>query len=252
MRDAIRAAGGDPDALAAERRDPAGLLGYVEVHIEQGPVLEQEGLPVGVVSAIAGQSRAAVTFTGRAEHAGTVPMDRRHDALAGAAEWIAAVERRGHAGASEGLVATVGTARVQPGAGNVIPGVAGLSLDVRAPEDAVRERARDDLRADAEAIAGRRALHVAWEAVQEEPAVVCDPGMRERLAGAVAATGTPVRALTSGAGHDAVAMSAVAPVGMLFVRCAGGVSHHPDESVERDDVAVAIAALDGLIDRLAA
>ena len=169
MRDALRAAGGDPGALGAEARDPARLLGYVEVHIEQGPVLEAEDLPVGVVSAIAGQSRVRVTFTGRAGHAGTVPMGGRRDALAGAAEWISAVEERGRDDAAHGLVATVGTAQVEPGAGNVIPGRAVLGLDVRAPADALRERARDDLEAAARAIASRRGLGLAWEPTQEEP-----------------------------------------------------------------------------------
>ena len=214
-------------------------------------MLEAEDLPVGVVSAIAGQSRVRVTFTGRAGHAGTVPMGGRRDALAGAAAWISAVEERGRDDAAHGLVATVGTAQVEPGAGNVIPGRAVLGLDVRAPADALRERARDDLEAAARAIASRRGLGLAWEPTQEEPAVTCSPELTAALAAAIEAAGTPARALPSGAGHDAVAMSAVAPVAMLFVRCADGISHHPDESVDARDVAVAIAALSGLLDQLA-
>jgi allantoate deiminase len=243
MADAIAAIGGDPAALTSARRDD--LVGYCEVHIEQGPVLEDEDVPVGVVTAIAGQTRARVTFAGSPGHAGTVPMDRRHDALPAAAEWILAVEAA--ARAAEGLVATVGDARIDPGAANVIPGQVILALDVRHADDAARAAATDELRRRADAIARARDLRSAWTPMQDSAAVACSPRLAEALAEAVTAAGRRVVRLRSGAGHDAVAMAAVAPVAMLFVRCAGGISHHPAESVAAEDVAVAIEVLTGFL-----
>ena len=249
MADAIAAFGGDPAALETARRDPADLLGYVEVHIEQGPVLEAEDLPVGVVTGIAGQTRADVVFTGVAAHAGTVPMALRRDALAGAAEWIGAVEARGRA--VDGLVATVGEATVTPGASNVVPGRVALSLDVRHPDDAVRDAAFADLRTRAEEVAGARSLHAAWTEVQATSAVTCAPGLSRALETAVEATGVRLVRLPSGAGHDAAVMARICDVAMLFVRCAGGVSHNPSEAVTAADVAVAIDVVLGLVDTLA-
>ncbi|MCW3065667.1 MAG: allantoate amidohydrolase [Solirubrobacterales bacterium] len=219
------------------RRDPAGLIGYVEVHIEQGPALEEAGAPLGVVTAIAGQTRSTVAFHGRAGHAGTVPMDLRHDALAGAAEWVGTVEA---AGAEEaGLLATVGELTVEPGASNVIPGRVNASLDVRHAEDRARRAANERLRARAEEIADARGLRLQWQTVLDTVAVACDPTLSDLLA---RAAGPDVPRLASGAGHDAVMMSRIAPAAMLFVRCAGGISHHPAESVAHDDVAAAIDA----------
>ena len=249
MADAIAAFGGDPAALETARRDPADLLGYVEVHIEQGPVLEAEDLPVGVVTGIAGQTRADVVFTGVAAHAGTVPMALRRDALAGAAEWIGAVEARGRA--VDGLVATVGEATVTPGASNVIPGRVALSLDVRHPDDAVRDAAVADLRTRAEEVAGARSLHAAWTEVQATGAVTCAPGLSRALETAIEDTGVRLVRLPSGAGHDAAVMARICDVAMLFVRCAGGVSHNPAEAVTAADVAVAIDVVLGLVDTLA-
>jgi allantoate deiminase len=248
MAEAIAAFGGDVGGLAGARRDPEGLLGYVEVHIEQGPVLEAEGVAVGVVSAINGQTRAAVTFTGAAGHAGTVPMALRRDALTAAAEWILAVEELARDDATQtpsgsgtgALVATVGEAGVAPGASNVIPGRVALSLDVRHADDATREAARDRLRDRARAIAAARGLAVDWAVVQETAAVACFPKLTEALAGAVRDGGHPVVRLTSGAGHDAAVMAALTPVAMLFMRCAGGISHSPEEAVAPADVASAI------------
>ena len=245
MADAIQAAGGDPAALADARRDPTGLIGYCEAHIEQGPVLEDEDVPVGVVTAIAGQTRARATFAGSPGHAGTVPMDRRHDALPAAAEWILAVEEV--ARATDGLVATVGDARIDPGAANVIAGQVILALDVRHADDAARSAAAKELRDRADAIARARDLRSAWAPLQDSAAVECSPRMTEALAEAVSAAGQRVVRLPSGAGHDAVAMSALASVAMLFVRCAGGISHHPAESVAPQDVAVAIDVLTGFL-----
>lgn len=250
MADAIRAWGGDPAALAAAGRDPADLIGYCEAHIEQGPLLEAEGVPVGVVTAIAGQTRARVAFYGAAGHAGTVPMALRHDPLCAAAEWILAVEAE--AKGTPGLVATVGQAAVEPGVANVIPGRALLSVDVRHGDDAVRDAAAAALRERAEAIAAARGVELEWRPVQETAAVACSPELTEPLAQAVADTGHPVVRLASGAGHDAATLAAIAPVAMLFVRCAGGVSHNPAESVERGDVAAAIDVMTRFIAGLAA
>jgi allantoate deiminase len=245
MAEAIAAIGGDPNAVAAARRDAADLVGYCEVHIEQGPVLEEEDVPVGVVTAIAGQTRARVTFAGTPGHAGTVPMALRHDALPAAAEFVLAVEDLARSG--DGLVATVGDARIDPGAANVIPGQVILALDVRHPDDAARAAAARELRGRADAIARARDLRSAWAALQDNAAVECSPQLADALADAVSATGHRVVRLPSGAGHDAVAMAALAPVAMLFVRCAGGISHHPAESVAADDVAVAIDVLTGFL-----
>ena len=211
------------------------LLAYAEVHIEQGPVLEARGLALGVVSGIAGQTRARLEFTGSANHAGTTPMDLRRDALCAAAEFILAVERAG-------VTATVGQIEAQPGASNVIPGRVALSLDVRHLEDARRVAAVARLRRQAEAIADRRKVRLRWTPVQDTGRVPCDPRL-SKMWQAVARRHQPeVPFLPSGAGHDAAALAAVCPVAMLFVRCKGGLSHHPAESVKVADVAKAIAA----------
>ncbi len=249
---AIRAVGGDVAALASEALDPdaeSGLLGYVEVHIEQGPVLEAADLPVGVVSAIAGQSRFAFRFDGQAGHAGTTPMPLRRDALAGAAEFITAAEIL--ARQDDGLVATVGQLEVRPGAGNVIPGATAGSLDVRSPRDAQRLAACAALQAAAAAIAARRGLALDWREVQSHAATPCDPGLRAALADAITQTGLRATELPSGAGHDAVALAHLLPVAMLFVRCRGGLSHHPLESVTPEDVAVALNVMDNFLHSLA-
>jgi allantoate deiminase len=241
VAEAIRAFGGDPNRLAESRRNGDDLLGYCEVHIEQGPVLEARDVPVGVVSAIAGQSRVAVSFTGFAGHAGTVPMDLRQDALCAAAELVLVVEAL--ARNTSGLVATVGQLDIQPGASNVIPGLAALSLDVRHQDDVRREQALEQLRQRAEQIATSRRIALDWRIAQESRASACDLALTERLAQAVAALGYPPLSLPSGAGHDGVALAALTPIAMLFVRCKGGISHNPAESVDQADVGVAIDVL---------
>jgi allantoate deiminase len=250
LADAVRGWGGAPEEIAAGRRNPEELLAYVEVHIEQGPVLDDRGLPVGVVTGIAGQTRARVAFTGLAGHAGTTPMVGRRDALAAAAEWIAAVEAE--ARGREGLVATVGEIAAEPGAPNVIPGRVLASLDVRHADDAVREDAVAALRGHAARIGETRTVEVAWDEIQSTPAVPCSPELTEELAAAAVDAGHPAPPLPSGAGHDAAMMAAVTPVAMLFVRCAGGVSHHPDESVREEDVEVAVEVTTRFLERLAA
>jgi allantoate deiminase len=249
MADAIRAFGGDPDRVA-EDRWTGGLLGYVEVHIEQGPALEARDLPVGIVSVIAGQSRHRVRFIGEAAHAGTVPMSRRKDALAAAAELILVVEAE--ARAAEGLVATVGQLAVSPGAANVVPGEATLSLDVRQADDSVRrEHVQRVLRAAGD-IAKRRGVSVVSEPIADNKSVPVSPRLTSLLTQAVQSLGGPAVELPSGAGHDAVEMAGITDVAMLFVRCKGGISHNPAESVSEADVAVAIDVLAKFVELLAA
>jgi allantoate deiminase len=245
---AVRAFGGDPDALTGGPQSED-LVGYCEVHIEQGPVLEERGLPVGVVSAITGQSRIGVEFVGEAGHAGTVPMDIRRDALCAAAEFILAVERL--ANDEPGLVATVGEIVAEPGASNVIPGRVTLSLDVRHQEDTHREQACRTLRERAGEISNARHLDHHWNVRQESPAVSAAPDLTALLARTIEERGLAVEHLPSGAGHDAAAMAAVAPWAMLFVRCRDGISHHPDESVEPEDTAVALEVMSRFLTFLA-
>jgi allantoate deiminase len=250
MAQAIRDTGGDPGRLAEDRWHGGNLLGYVEVHIEQGPVLEARDLPVGVVSAIAGQSRYSLTFTGEAAHAGTTPMNRRKDALSGAAEFVLQVEAE--ARATDGLVATVGQLAVSPGASNVVPGQVVLSLDVRHANDEVRLERADRLLQRAGDIADRRGVSVESEPVAESKSVPCSPRLASLLTQAVQDAGHPAMALGSGAGHDAVVMAGITEVAMLFVRCKGGISHNPAESVTEEDVAVAIDVLGKFMDLLPA
>jgi allantoate deiminase len=249
LADALRAFGGAPDDVASASRRGERLLGYCEVHIEQGPVLEDRDVPVGVVSAIAGATRAELELSGRAGHAGTVPMEARHDAACAAAEWVLAVEAA--ARREPALVATVGRLEARPGAPNVVPGAAVASLDVRHPDDALRDAAVTGLREAAREIGAARGVEVAWREVMNAPAVAADAALTAGLAAAVAERDLPVVTLASGAGHDAVALSTLTGVAMLFVRCAGGISHHPDESVDAADVAVALDVLHAFVRGLA-
>jgi allantoate deiminase len=238
VAEAIRAYGLDPAGVPqAETTAPA--RGYLEFHIEQGPVLENLDLPVAVVESIAGLSRLMITFQGHANHAGTTPMATRRDALTGVAEWIGTVEREGHG--VDGLVATVGRIEVQPGAANVIPGCVKASLDVRHAKDTVRKAALARLIAGAEEIAARRGLGFSRMELLDQPACAMDPGLVERLERAVVETGHAAHRMTSGAGHDAMIMARRMPAAMLFLRSPGGLSHHPDENVLEEDVAAAMA-----------
>jgi allantoate deiminase len=239
LGEALTAFGGDVErAYTAKARDVAA---FVELHIEQGPVLEAKGLALGVVGAINGASRMLVTVTGLAGHAGCVPMDLRRDAVAAAAEMILAVEAR--AQKEPDLVATVGRLEVEPGAVNVIPGLARFSLDVRAPRDEWRRRAVSDIHAAATAVAGRRNVDSVFLPVHEAPAYVCDAGVVAGFDRALESLGLPVFHLPSGAGHDTMVMGGLVPSGMLFVRCKGGVSHNPAESITRQDAEIALRAL---------
>ena len=245
IAEAMRRFGGNPEHLELARREARELIGYVEVHIEQGPVLDRMALPVGVVTGIVGQTRATLTFTGRAGHAGTTPPGFRQDALAGAAHMILLVETLMHR--EPGLLATVGQIEIQPGASNVIPGVARLTVDLRHADDAVRERFMELLAASARHVARQRRLEVKHEIVQSTASVGCAPEFISLLHQAAQAHVPQVMELPSGAGHDAAALAALTPVGMLFVRCKDGISHHPDESVQAEDVAVAVGVLNDFL-----
>jgi allantoate deiminase len=237
LRDALIHFGCDPEGIGAEARRREEVAAFVEVHIEQGPVLESEDLPVGTVTAINGASRFAITLEGMAGHAGTVPMHLRRDALAGAAEMVAAIEQR--AAAEEGLVATVGRLAVSPGAINVIPGKVTFTLDIRAPENAQRKTAVAALKEKLSAIAKRRGLELEIELLYEEGAVACDEGLMRQLDAAIERQGIRALRLPSGAGHDAMALSALCPIAMMFVRCGGGISHNPLESITAEDAEAA-------------
>ena len=240
-RRALEDFGCDPAPIGAEARDPGKVLGYIEAHIEQGPVLEAEGLPVAVVTAINGASRGNVTITGIAGHAGTVPMTLRRDAVAAAAEMILAVERR--ALAEPDLVATVGRLILQSPATNTIAGQATFSVDLRAPSDAARLAALADIKSAIAAIAKARGVQAEASFGYDAPAARCDAALTDALAGAVARQGVPVRPLPSGAGHDGMALSGVFPIAMLFVRCKGGISHNPAEYASPADIDVAARVL---------
>lgn len=242
---AMRAFGGDPEAIESARRQTGDAIGYAEVHIEQGPTLEGLDLPVGVVTGIVGLGRCAVTFSGEAGHAGTLAMERRRDALCAAAEFVLAVETL--ARGTPGLVATVGQIGVQPGASNVVPGEVRLSLDIRHADDRVRLESVRTQRASASAIGTSRQIDVQWKVVHDHPAVPCDPALMATMARAVRETGVGVHSLPSGAGHDPSALAAIMPTAMLFVRCGGGISHNPAESVRGEDVAVAIEVMDRFV-----
>ena len=234
MRDALVQFGLDPEHVGAAARVRGELHAYIELHIEQGPVLETEQLAVGVVTAISGATRLAASLTGMAGHAGTVPMRLRRDALAGAAECIVAVEEFCRSD-GDGLVGTVGYVNAMPGATNVIPGQVSFTLDLRAPTDAHRKLAVANISRRIEAIAKRRKLALQIDVTHENRTVPCAPWLKAQVAEAIAAEGYRVFELPSGAGHDGMAMIDIADVGMMFVRCRGGVSHHPDEHVDNAD-----------------
>ena len=242
LGDLLRSGGSNPDDIGKLARRASDLLGYLEVHIEQGPVLLKENLPVGIVTAIAGCVRRLVTVTGVTGHAGTVPMTQRHDAAAAAAEIVLAVERR--CGQTPGVVGTVGRLSVPDGTINVIPGRCDLSLDIRGDETGKRDAAVADVFAEIEAIARRRVVSIDTTEIQRTPAVACSPRMQSRIADAVTRAGIRPLRLPSGAGHDAVMFDGVTEIGMLFVRCGNsGISHSPRETITREDADLAARIL---------
>jgi allantoate deiminase len=223
-------------------------LGYLEFHIEQGPVLEDLGLALAAVEAIAGQSRLEFTFTGRANHAGTTPMELRYDSLAAAAEWIVAVEKE--ACELQGLAATVGVIEAKPGATNCIAGQTRVSLDARHVSDEIRHSAISTLIGRAEKIATRRELQVTFKTLFDQPAVPMDAFLVAQICEALRATGCAAHRMASGAGHDAMILAERVPAAMIFLRTPGGVSHHPSEAVEADDISKAVACGLRLLEQL--
>jgi len=249
LREALAGFGLTPEGLGAARMPAA--LAYFEAHIEQGPVLEAEGLALGVVTGIAAQLRFAVVVKGLAGHAGTSSMPLRRDALAGAAEMVLAIEAVARADASD-LVATVGRLEALPGAANVIAGEVRFTMDVRAGEAARRDRGAAEILAALPEIAARRGLSVAVEQVHDLPASPCDPALMDLLEDALVAGGHPAKRLVSGAGHDAMIMAALCPTAMLFIRCREGISHNPAEYVEPADADAALGVMVEFIERLGA
>jgi len=238
-----------PDEISrAALRDD--VLAYIEFHIEQGPVLENLGRPLGVVEAIVGQNRSEFTFSGQANHAGTTPMNLRHDALAAAAEWILAVENL--AQRLPGIVATVGLVEATPGAMNVIAGEARATLDIRHASDRARTEALDELIRQAESSGARRDVTVKWRTLLAQHAVAMDPFLTAQIAQAIQKAGCEPHRMASGAGHDAMILAETIPAAMVFLRTPGGISHDPAESVHLDDVASALECGQHLLTQLAA
>jgi allantoate deiminase len=249
VRKAIQDFGLNPDEISKAMLSDD-VLGYIEFHIEQGPVLESLGRPVGAVEAITGQNRLEFTFSGQTNHAGTTPMNLRHDALAAAAEWIVSVENL--ARRAPGLVATVGFVEAKPGATNVIPGEARATLDIRHASDRARTEALDELIRQAESIAARRGMAVKWRTLLAQNAVAMDPFLTQQIERAIQKAGCDVHRMASGAGHDAMILAEKIPAAMIFLRTPGGISHDPSESVHVDDVAKALECGHHLLTQLAA
>jgi allantoate deiminase len=241
----------DPATYMDAARAPGTTLAYLEAHIEQGPLLEAEGLAVATVTGIAAQLRLQLTVTGTAGHAGTTTMALRRDALAGAAEMILAIERIACADASD-LVATVGRIEAMPGAANVIAGAVRCTIDIRSGDAARRDHAADAVVGAIAGIAGARGLAVAVEPVHDLPASPCAPALMDLMDAALVQAGQTPRRIVSGAGHDAMVMAALCPTAMLFVRCKGGISHNPAEHVDPADAEIALQVMLGFIDRLGA
>jgi allantoate deiminase len=252
LSDALRSYGKNPNDIAAAAYRSEGAAGYIEVHIEQGPVLEAKGEPLGIVTGIVGQVRHRVTVSGEAGHAGTVPMNLRRDAYAGAAEMALALEAIAREHPEDGMVGTVGRIEAMPGAVNIIPGHVLFTVDLRALTDGLRMAATERFAADAARIAKARGLKVSIEPFHEIATAHCAPALQDALAASVTELGhTPIR-LPSGAGHDAQVMARLCPSAMLFVRCRGGISHNPAEFAAVADMGLAVAALIGFIEKLQA
>ncbi len=251
LAEAMTAFGLEPAKVGEAVRGLGTVLAFVEPHIEQGPVLEAEGVALGVVTSIAGQWRLKVKLRGQAGHAGTTPMALRRDAMVAAAECVLVIERVASEGAAD-LVATVGQIHVAPGAPNVIPGVAEFTVDVRAGTDEVRDRGLAQIEDVIREIAADRKLEVEIERVQNLPATEMDVALRRLLSRAAGQCGYQAPELVSGAGHDAMMIARLAPTAMLFLRCEGGVSHNPAEAVTPDDCEAALEVLAAFVELYAA
>ncbi len=234
---ALEACGLNPQDYRAASRKGDNLLGFWEIHMEQGPVLEAENLPVGVVSAIAGARRFKVMIEGEPGHAGTVPMSLRQDALAAASEVNLMIEKSAQI---HQLVATVGHIKVYPNAVNVIPGMVEFTVDIRSEDDALREKVMNLIFLASEAICMQRDVDIYWKEYHLAPAKNCHPEFRQLFEQSIAKLKNHVRSLASGAGHDAMTMAEITDIAMLFVRCKDGISHHPDEDVTCDDAEAAL------------
>jgi hydantoinase/carbamoylase family amidase len=241
MGEAYQAFGLDPAKVGTCARQPGSIAAFIELHIEQGPVLEHEGLALGVVTAISGAKRLRVEVTGLAGHAGTVPMGQRQDALLAAAEAVQFIEKR--CTGTPTLVGTVGVLEVLPGAMNVIPGKVTFSIDIRAAEDSVRDAAIVDVLAEIKAVCKRRSLEVKITELYASTSTPCHPALMDAAEAAIRAQGLPTMRLPSGAGHDAATLAPLCPIGMIFMRCTRGISHNPLEAVLPEDVEVATSAL---------
>lgn len=249
LRAAMRSYGLDPDKAGDAVRAPGSLRAYLELHIEQGPVLEAEELPVGVVSAIVGQAQLDVVVTGTAGHAGTLPMGKRQDALAAAAEAILAIERLPRD--FPDAVATVGRLSVTPGASNVVAGEVRFTIDTRSPLDTDKEQIIAAIDAVLAAVGDKRGVTITTTLLGDNPATPCDDQLENALSAAAMAVVGRSRTLVSGAGHDAMALAEICPVGMLFVRCKDGISHNPAESVTPEDAETGTRVLLAAVERLA-
>jgi len=249
MRDALMNFGKQPEQIADAKRKPTDIAAFLEIHIEQGPVLERENLPLGVVSSISGATRMRVSLHGEAGHAGTVPMSLRRDALCAAAEAIVAIETV--CGGQPGLVGTVGSLHAKPGASNVIPGEVEFSVDIRAPVDADRQQAVEHIEQQIRQSAAKRNVEAAINILHNEASICCDNAIVDALSEVVTQQCGSTLLLPSGAGHDAAAMAEFTRAGMLFVRCKGGISHNPAESVTTEDANAAVDALIAAVKSLA-
>ncbi|MGC9369052.1 MAG: M20 family metallo-hydrolase [Paracoccaceae bacterium] len=247
LRAAIEQFGLDPDRIGAVQRPREAALGYLEAHIEQGPVLQDKGQPLGIVTAICGIERHQITLTGETGHAGTLPMDSRRDALVGAAEIVSEVNR--HARATEDLRATVGEIHVAPNVVNAVPREVRMTVELRSPVDAIREAAGEHLHGFAQRVALASGLMLTAEKTYAQPAQPCDRGYADRLAEVIAEQGHAPLRLASGATHDASAMADLCPIAMLFVRCRDGISHSPREYAAPEDLGAAVHVLSGFLER---
>lgn len=245
MREALTAFGCDPKDIPLAARDPRQVLGYLELHIEQGTRLEEADLPVGLVSGISGAMRLSIEVEGKAGHAGTLAMDSRSDALCGAAEMVLAIEAR--AQALGGLLATVGCIQVRPGAVNVVPGAATFTLDVRAFDDELKRSTLTAMLAEAGDIALRRGLRLRHRIEYDQATTQCDASLLKHFSTEMERRRLQPIYLASGAGHDGLAVADLCPIAMLFVRCRNGISHHPAEEVENSDMETAALILLGAI-----
>lgn len=249
LQEAIKTIGGNPEKLKEDAIPSEDWIGYFEVHIEQGPVLYEKNIPVAIVTSIAGQNRIEITLKGMAGHAGTVPMNMRRDALCGAAEFILETEKYAQSLKGE-IVATVGKLNIPNPASNVIPGIVTFTLDLRSANETTLETAEKKIKNLAGEISLKRDLELEWNLVQHTEPVSCSPKLNELLTEAIAETGYEVIKLVSGAGHDAVPISKIAPATMLFVRCFEGISHNPLENAEVKDIAAALQVSENFLQKL--